>query len=118
MKQKSSPSKQRKFRYIAPLHIRGRFLNAHLSNAIRKKHNKRTMRVRKKDKVKVMKGQFKGKSGKVEDVDTTNFKVYIEGIEIQKKDGTKVKYPIAIPNIMITELNLDDRKRQALLKRK
>jgi len=117
-KSSSKPKKQRKYRDNAPLHIKGNFLNAHLSVALKKKHGKRAIRVIKGDKVKLMKGQFKDKSGKIEKVMTKLGKVYIEGIEMQKKDGTKTKYPISPNNIMITELNLNDKKRQEKLKRK
>lgn len=112
------PKKQRKYRFNAPLHVKGKFLQAHLSDQLSKKYSKRTIRVRKGDRVKVMKGQFKEKSGKVEKVMTKKSKVYIDGIEIQKKDGTKTKYPISPSNIMITELDLNDKKRQEILKRK
>ena len=117
-KSSNKPKKQRKYRFNAPLHIKGKFLQAHLSAQLSKKHSKRTIRVRKGDRVKVMKGQFKEKSGKIEDVFTKKGKVYIAGVEIQKKDGTKTKYPISPSNIMITELNLNDKKRQEKLKRK
>ena len=117
-KSSSKPKKQRKYRTNAPLHIKGKFLHAHLSSQLSKKHGKRTIRVRKGDRVKVMKGQFKEKTGKVEIVDMKKAKVTIAGIEIQKKDGTKTKYPISSSNIMITELSLSDKKRQEILKRK
>ena len=110
------PKKQRLFRYKAPLHLRGRLLNAHLSDELSKKYNKRTLRVRTGDKVKVMKGQFKGKTGKVEKVDTKNVKLFISGVEIIKKDGSKAKYPISPSNVMIIELNLDDKLRLKKLK--
>jgi len=117
-KSSKKPKKQRKYRFNAPLHIRGRFLNVHLSDELSKKYNKRSIRVRKGDKVKIIKGQFKGKTGKVEKVDTKSIKVFIEGIEIQKKDGTKVKYPIAPANLLLTELDLTDKKRLEVIKRK
>lgn len=117
-KSSAKPKKQRKYRFNAPLHIKGKFLQAHLSDQLSKKHGKRAIRVIKGDKIKVMKGQFKDKTGKVEKVVTKLGKVYIEGIEMQKKDGTKTKYPISPSNIMITELNLNDKKRQEILKRK
>ena len=45
-------------------------------------------------------------------------KLYIENIELQKKDGTKTQYPIHHSNVMITELNLKDKKRSEIIKRK
>lgn len=101
-----------------PLHLKGKLLGGHLSHELRKKHNKRAVRIVKGDKVKVMSGQFKGKSGKVEDVNMKNSKVIISGIDFQKQDGTKIRMPVNASNVMITELNLSDKKRQEILKRK
>ena len=112
------PRKQRKYRYNAPLHIKQKFVNVHLSKELRKKHNKRNMGLRKGDKVKVMRGQFKKKEGKVEQVNLKKTLVYVEGIEITKKDGTKTRYPIHPSNLMVTELNMDDKMRQKSLERK
>jgi large subunit ribosomal protein L24 len=109
-KSSKKPAKQVKYRALAPLHLKANFLHAHLSEELSKKFAKRAIRVRKGDKVKVIKGQFRGKSAKVEKVNTKDAKVYLEGIDVQKGDGTKVKFPIAIPNIMITEVT-DDKRR-------
>jgi len=112
------PKKQRKHRYTAPIHLRVNFLKAHLSDELSKKHSKRTARVRTGDRVRIMTGQFKGKSGKVESIYSKKGKVLVEGIEFQKKEGSKIKYPIAVSNVMITDLNLSDKRRQESLKRK
>ena len=112
------PRKQRKYRYKAPLHIKTKFMAAHLSKELRQKHNKRSFPVRKGDKVQVMRGQFKKKIGKIARADLKKSKVYIEGIEIMKKDGTKTLYPINPSNLLILEFNLDDKKRVQTLKRK
>ncbi len=117
-KSSKKPRKQRKYVSEAPLHIKGKFLHAHLSEDLIKKIGKRAVRVRKEDKVKIMKGQFKGKTGKVEKVNTKKATVYIAGVEYQKKEGTKIKYPIKISKIMIMEMDTSDKKRQELLKRK
>ena len=117
-KRSKQPRKQRKYRYNAPLHIRSKFMSAHLSKELRQKHNKRSLIVRKGDKVKVMRGQFKKKIGKIERADIKKSKVYITGIELVKKDGTKTLYPINPSNLMIIELNLEDKKRIQTLKRK
>lgn len=113
MKWKASkrPAKQRKFVANAPKHTRNKFLSAHLSKELAKKHGKRSIPVRKGDKVKVLRGQFKGKSGKIERVSTSKMKVYITGIEFLKKDGSKALYPIHPSNLIAEELNLEDKKR-------
>lgn len=120
MKWKSStqPRKQRKYVKNAPLHIKSKMLGCHLSKELRTKYNRRNVRVIKGDKVKVLVGQFRGKSGRIEEVDVKKMKAKIAGIEIIKKDGNKVLYPIHVSNLEIAELNLNDKKRKALIERK
>jgi large subunit ribosomal protein L24 len=65
-----------------------------------------------------MRGQFKGKTGKVEKVILSRRKVYIENIYLLKKDGKRTQYAIHPSNLMITELNLEDKKRSKSLERK
>lgn len=109
------PSKQRKYVYNAPLHLRRKLMAAHLSKELREKYKLRSLPVRKGDKVKVMRGQFKGVIGSVERVDLKNYRVYLDNVWIRKKDGSKVKYPIHPSNLMIVELNLSDKRRLAKL---
>jgi len=109
------PRKQRKYNYNAPLHIRGKFMTAHLSKELIKKYNRRNIRLRKGDKVTIFRGQFRKKTGRVERADLKKTKVYIAGVEMIKKDGTKVLYPIHPSNLVVTELNLDDKKRIAIV---
>ena len=112
------PKKQRKYRYNAPSHIKHKFLGAHLSKELIKKYNKRSIQVRKDDKVKIMRGKYKGKEEKVAKVLVKKSKIYIENIQITKLDGTKIFVPITPSNVMITELNLTDKKRKKILERK
>jgi large subunit ribosomal protein L24 len=113
-----SPKKQRKYRYNAPLHIKQKLVRIHLSKELRKKHSKRSLAIKKGDKVKVVAGQFKGKTGKVERVDLKRTQVYLEGVDMAKKDGSRIKYPIHPSNLMLTEINLDDKMRNKILERK
>jgi len=117
-KSSKQPRKQHKYRYNAPLHVRSRFMHVHLSKDLRKKYRKRSIGVRKGDAVSILRGQFKGKTGKVERVDLKQIKVYVTGVEILKKDGTKVLCPLEPSNLMIIELNLDDKKRIKSIERK
>jgi large subunit ribosomal protein L24 len=105
------PNKQRKYRFNAPLHIRGEFMNVHLSKELRQKYGIRAIRVRVGDKVRIMRGQFKKSEGKVEEVNMKSLKVYISKIEHIKRDGTKARYPIQPSNLLLVELNTDDKKR-------
>ena len=116
-KSSSQKRKQRKYRWNAPLHIKKNMMASHLSAELRKKHTKRAAVVRKDDKVKIMRGQFKGLTGKVDRVDVKRQNVFVRGAEGAKKDGTKTFYPLHPSNLMILELNLSDKRRVESLAR-
>src|SRR3989344_5069378 len=116
-KSSKQPRKQRKYVYNAPLHIRKKFLSAHLSKQLREKYSRRSLPIRKGDVVKIMRGIFKNKTGKIEEVNFKKLKVYVEGAQIIKKDGTKTFLPIHPSNILIIELNISDKERQKILQR-
>jgi large subunit ribosomal protein L24 len=105
------PRKQRKYRHNAPLHVQNNFLNSNLSKDLRKKHDCRSLRVRKGDKVKVMRGQHKGKTGKVDRVSVNFIKVYVTGIDIIRKDGTKSLIALEPSKLQIIELDSSDKRR-------
>jgi len=100
------------------LNTKGKFLSSHLSKELRKKYGKRSIRVRKGDKVRVMRGNFKKKEGVVERVNAKKEKVYVTKIDIEKKDGSRALKPLDPSNLMILDLNLDDKKRKEKLERK
>lgn len=109
-KASNKPSKQRLYVYNAPLHIKSKMLAAHLSKELRQKLGKRSIRVRVGDKVVVMTGQYKKKSGKVESVDVKGQRIYIGGIDRQRKDGSKAAYPFHPSNLVVLELVADKRR--------
>jgi large subunit ribosomal protein L24 len=111
------PRKQRKYRANAPMHLRHKALSANLSKELKTKHKRKNIPIRKGDNVKVMRGEFKKKTGKISVVNLTKMKVAIEGIQKQKKDGTKVNVYFNPSNLQITELNLDDKERNSAIKR-
>ncbi|MCS7110591.1 MAG: 50S ribosomal protein L24 [Candidatus Caldarchaeum sp.] len=114
----SKPRKQRLRRFNAPRHILGKFLSAHLSPELRNKYGKRSVRLRVGDTVKVLKGSFKGVEGKVKRVDVKKMMVYMENVSRKKTDGSTVDVPVRAPNLMITQLNLDDKLRKQKLEAK
>jgi large subunit ribosomal protein L24 len=117
-KASKNPRKQRKYRYNAPLNIKRKFLSVLLSEELRKKYSIRNIPVRTGDKVKFMRGKFKKRVGKVEKVDVKKTKIFVEGIEYIKKDGSKSLIPINPSNVMIIDLNLDDKKRKKSIERR
>ena len=80
------PRKQRKYLANAPLHIKHKFMSSNLSKELRKKYGKRSFPLRKDDKVRIMRGEYKKKTGKILTVDLKKLKVLIDGIYKSKKD--------------------------------
>jgi large subunit ribosomal protein L24 len=111
----SQPRKQRKARYNAPYHMRGSLLHAPLSKELREKHKRRSVRVIKGDSVKVLRGDYSGKEGVVDFVATKSSKIIVDGVSVKKADGTEVPRPIDPSNVVIIELNLDDKRRDKKL---
>ena len=111
----TQPRKQRKYRYHAPLHIKQKFMHVHLSPELKKKHQTSNTQLKIKDKVIILRGQFKKKTSKVERINLKREKVYLAGLEKIKKDGTKLLVAFHPSNLMIIELNLDDKKRKQKL---
>ena len=117
-KASKQPRKQRKYRYNATKNIRNKFIDSHLSKDLKKKYNKRSVRIKKGDKVKIMRGQYKNKAGKIERINVKREKVYIQGVEGVKKDGTKIFVPVHPSNLLVLELEMDDRIRKKIIERK
>jgi len=110
-KASSQPRKQRKYAAKAPLHIKNKLVSANLSEDLRKKHSMRNITLRKGDSVLIMRGKFRGKKGKVTKILLKTSKIIIDGIQIKKKDGSKIDLKMEPSNLQIQELNMDDKKR-------
>ncbi|MDK2892414.1 50S ribosomal protein L24 [Methanohalophilus sp.] len=109
------PRKQRKVRYNAPLHVKQKYISAPLSKDLRSKYGRRSARVAVGDKVVVTRGDHAGTKGEVEVVSLKNGTIVVDGIYVTKADGTEVPRPLYPSNVIITELNLDDKQRAARL---
>lgn len=111
----SQPRKQRLARYNAPHHQARKQMASHLSEELLLKYNRRSMTVITGDEVKLLRGDHKGKSGKIVGIDVTVRKVNVEGVTNKKADGTEVALPVDPSNLVIVKLNLEDKRRQAKL---
>ena len=105
------PRKQRKALYNAPAHARGKHLSATLSKDLRADLGKRSLPLRSGDKVRVLRGDFKGHEGEVLSVDYASYKVTIEEVTLSKPDGTAVFLPVDPSNLMIIDANTKDDRR-------
>ena len=90
----------------------------HLSPELRKKYGLRNIQIRKGDKVKVLRGQFKKQEGKVDRVLIKKERVSVNGVEYIKKDGTKILALLVPSNLLLIELDLSDKKRKQKIESK
>lgn len=111
MEKSSKPNKQRAFWYNLKLHQKVRGISSHLSKDLRKELKKRALPVRKGDKVKVMRGSYKGTIGKIARIDRANMKVFVENVKRRKVDGTEVLVPLIASNLVLTEVDKNDKFR-------
>ena len=101
----------------AKLHVRQNLMHSPLNKTLRSKYGTRAVQVRKGDTVRVMRGQFRKKEGKVERVDLKRGKVYVAGVEITKQDASTTPYPVHPSNLRIELLDASDAKRKLVLAR-
>ena len=113
----SQPRKQRLARYLAPHHQARKQMASHLSEELLLKYNRRSMTVIAGDEVKVLRGDHKGKSGKIVGIDVSARKVNVEGVTNKKADGTEVALPVDPSNLVIVKLNLEDKRREDRLQK-
>jgi len=91
---------------------------ATLSKDLRKKYPRRSARIMINDTVKVMRGEYKGLTGKVAKISTESNSIAIEGNKKEKLKGEKIDVYIHSTNMVITSLNTDDKWRLKILEKK
>ncbi len=75
------------------------------------------MPLHKGDEVKVIRGSQKGLKAKIAEVDLKNISAYLEGQLRTKVTGKKVPMKFQPSNLIITNLNLADKKREAMIRK-
>jgi large subunit ribosomal protein L24 len=87
-----------------------------MSEELRGKHGRISVRPIKGDAVRIVRGSFKGIEGKITGVDTQRGKLFIEGVTREKQAGGKTSpVPIDASKVVVTTLNLDDKLRKQRL---
>src|SRR3989304_6839161 len=112
------PGKQRKMLFNAPAHLRHKIMSAPLSPELVKSRGAKTLPVRKGDTIRIMRGDHKGFEGKIQRVDLSEYRIYVEGLTREKVDGTAIFVSVHPSKVMIKNLGLDDKWRKDILKRK
>ena len=110
-KSSTDPSKQRKYRENAPGHVQDKLVSINVGQTIRDHIGSRSISPRNGDRVEVMRGDRKGASGIINQIDKQREKVYIQGIESAKNDGSKSQIPVHPSNLQVVALNLEHPER-------
>ena len=109
------PRKQRKMIFNMPLHKRRKLFTTRLSKELQITHGVKRLPIVKGDSVMILRGQYKGIEGEVIQVVTKKNRIYVQGAEREKADGSTVMYPIHPSNVEIALLNLKDPLRRELI---
>ncbi|MFB6203221.1 MAG: 50S ribosomal protein L24 [Candidatus Nanohaloarchaea archaeon] len=107
----TNPTKQRNYRENAPQHIKDKLVSANLAPELREELGTRSLNLNVGDRVEVMRGDEKGKRGIISEIDRDEQKVYVDGIEVEKNDGTMREKALRPSNLQIHALNLEDSDR-------
>ncbi len=107
----TNPSKQRKYRENAPLHVKDKLVSANLAPELREELGTRSISIRAGDRVEVMRGDESGREGIVSNIDRENERVYVNGIEVERVDGTEMEKALRPSNLQVTALNIEDNRR-------
>ena len=86
-----------------------------LSSELREKYKRRSVRPRKGDSVRIVRGEFKGIEGKVTKVFPAEGTVTVEGVTREKQKGGTSPVPIDTSNVIVTGVVLDDKARKERL---
>ena len=113
----SSRRKSRKAHFTAPSSERRKLMSASLSQELKKQHNCRSIPVRKEDEVRIVRGSFKGKEGKVVQVYRKKWVIHVDKVTRDKVNGASVQVGIDPSKCVITKLKMD-KSRKAILARK
>jgi len=92
-------------------------MSSALSKELRGKYNTRSLPIRKDDEVRIVRGKYKGREGKVTQVYRKKWVIHVDRVQRDKSNGATVSIGIHPSNVVITTIKLD-KDRRAILERK
>ncbi|MFW9799019.1 MAG: 50S ribosomal protein L24, partial [Candidatus Thorarchaeota archaeon] len=85
-----------------------------LDEFLQEEYGMRSMRIKKGDLVRIMRGQFRDTEGKVIAVDYRNIRVHLENATVTRADGKEAQIPMHPSNLMLVKLELDDDRKRII----
>jgi len=113
----SSRRKSRKAHFSAPSSVRRKIMSSALSKELRGKYNTRSIPIRKDDEVRIVRGKYKGREGKVTQVYRKKWVIHVDRVQRDKSNGATTPIGVHPSNVVVTLLKLD-KDRRAILDRK
>jgi large subunit ribosomal protein L24 len=90
-------------------------LHARLERKLADKYKLRSVQIRKGDTIKVLRGDFRDREGKVAKVNLKEETIEVDGVTVHKADGSEVSRPIHPSNVIVTKLEVKDKRRMSKL---
>ena len=97
--------------YKATFQTRSKQLGSLLSKDLQKKYGKKSTRAIEGDTITILRGEFKGVSGKITKISKEKTSVTVEGVKKEKTKGDKFDVYIHTSNLVVTALNTSDKWR-------
>lgn len=82
-------------------------MSAPLSKELRGKHNTRSLPIRKDDEVRIVRGTYKGREGKVTQVYRKKWVIHVDRVQRDKSNGATAPIGINPSKVVITTIKLD-----------
>ena len=92
-------------------------MSCHLNKTLRQTHKIRALPIKRGDEVKILKGKFKGRAGKVVQVYRRRSVIYVDKITREKQNGQSVFCPIR-PSYCVIEKLLENKDRKKTIERR
>lgn len=114
--QSSKPVRVRRKLVLNPVREKSlKLVRATLSDDLKSKYGKNSVRVRIGDSVKLVRGEYSGVEGKIQHLFPKEGRLTLEGVTREKIKGGTSEVRIHASNVIVTGLNLEDKFRRAKL---
>lgn len=92
-------------------------MSSPLSKELRTKYSVRSLPIRKDDEVRIVRGKYKDREGKVTQVYRKKWVIHVDRVQRDKSNGASVPIGVHPSKVVITTIKLD-KDRRAILDRK
>ena len=103
--------------YKAESEKKRKMMSSGIEKIFRDNHNIKTMPLRKGDEVKIVRGNQKGKNGKIIQCSRKYGYIYINSVTYKKANGEEIYKPIHPSNVLIQKLVLTSERKETLNKK-